>query len=49
MRLPMYQVDAFTAEVFPPWRGGALRCVVDGERVRISGSAVLYLEGAISV
>lgn len=30
-------------------RGGALRCVMDGERVRMSGRAVLYLEGTIHV
>jgi PhzF family phenazine biosynthesis protein len=30
-------------------RGGALRCTLDGDRVRIAGRAVLYLEGQISV
>jgi len=30
-------------------RGGALRCVVAGDRVRLHGQAVLYLEGAIEV
>jgi predicted PhzF superfamily epimerase YddE/YHI9 len=30
-------------------RGGALRCTLDGARVRIAGRAVLYLEGQISV
>jgi len=30
-------------------RGGALRCTLDGDRVRIAGRAVLYLEGRISV
>ncbi len=30
-------------------RGGALRCTLAGERVRLAGHAVLYLEGAIAV
>jgi PhzF family phenazine biosynthesis protein len=30
-------------------RGGALRCTLQGDRVRIAGRAVLYLEGYISV
>jgi PhzF family phenazine biosynthesis protein len=30
-------------------RGGELRCELQGERVRISGRAVLYLEGQITV
>ncbi len=30
-------------------RGGALACTLDGERVRLGGTAVLYLEGAITV
>jgi PhzF family phenazine biosynthesis protein len=30
-------------------RGGALRCTLDGDRVKIAGRAVLYLEGKISV
>ncbi len=30
-------------------RGGALRCTVQGDRVKIAGRAVLYLEGKIAV
>ena len=30
-------------------RGGALHCVLDGERVRIGGAAVTYLQGQIEV
>jgi PhzF family phenazine biosynthesis protein len=30
-------------------RGGQLRCVLDGDRVRMTGRAVGYLEGAITV
>ncbi|WP_396625750.1 PhzF family phenazine biosynthesis protein [Luteitalea sp.] len=30
-------------------RGGALRCTIDGERVRMTGKAVCYLEGTITV
>jgi len=30
-------------------RGGALRCVLDGDRVRMTGTAVCYLEGTISI
>jgi hypothetical protein len=30
-------------------RGGVLYCKVEAERVRISGYAVLYLEGCIHV
>lgn len=30
-------------------RGGALRCTMEGDRVRITGRAVLYLEGTITV
>jgi PhzF family phenazine biosynthesis protein len=30
-------------------RGGALRCVIEGDRVRITGRAVFYLEGAITL
>ncbi len=30
-------------------RGGALHCVLDGDRVRLTGRAVFYLEGAITV
>ncbi|MEM9454058.1 MAG: PhzF family phenazine biosynthesis protein [Myxococcota bacterium] len=30
-------------------RGGSLRCVMKGERVEITGQAVLYLEGTIEV
>jgi predicted PhzF superfamily epimerase YddE/YHI9 len=30
-------------------RGGALRCAVHGDRVKIAGRAVLYLEGRIAV
>lgn len=30
-------------------RGGALRCVLVGDRVRLTGQAVLYLEGHITV
>jgi predicted PhzF superfamily epimerase YddE/YHI9 len=30
-------------------RGGALSCALDGERVRIGGRAVLYLEGQITL
>ena len=30
-------------------RGGALRCTIDGERVRMTGQAVCYLEGTITV
>jgi PhzF family phenazine biosynthesis protein len=30
-------------------RGGALHCVLDGERVRIGGKAVTYLEGQIEL
>jgi len=30
-------------------RGGALRCTLNGDRVSITGRAVLYLEGQISV
>jgi PhzF family phenazine biosynthesis protein len=30
-------------------RGGALRCTLQGDRVKIAGRAVLYLEGKISV
>ena len=30
-------------------RGGALRCTLQGDRVKIAGRAVLYLEGRISV
>jgi PhzF family phenazine biosynthesis protein len=30
-------------------RGGSLRCTLQGDRVRIAGRAVLYLEGRISV
>ena len=29
-------------------RGGALRCVLDGDRVRLTGDAVFYLEGQIT-
>jgi predicted PhzF superfamily epimerase YddE/YHI9 len=30
-------------------RGAALLCTLDGDRVKIAGRAVLYLEGKISV
>jgi PhzF family phenazine biosynthesis protein len=30
-------------------RGGALRCVIEGDRVRMTGHAVCYLEGTITV
>jgi len=30
-------------------RGGALHCVMDGDRVRLTGRAVFYLEGTITV
>ncbi|HTV00295.1 MAG TPA: PhzF family phenazine biosynthesis protein [Luteitalea sp.] len=30
-------------------RGGALRCVLDGDRVRMTGNAVCYLEGTITI
>ena len=30
-------------------RGGALSCALKGERVRIAGRAVIYLEGLISI
>jgi predicted PhzF superfamily epimerase YddE/YHI9 len=30
-------------------RGGALSCALDGDRVRIGGRAVLYLEGQITL
>ena len=30
-------------------RGGALACTLDGERVRLAGHAVLYLEGTITI
>lgn len=30
-------------------RGGALRCVIDGDRVRMTGRAVCYLEGTITL
>ena len=30
-------------------RGGSMRCVVDGDRVRIAGAARLYLQGMIEV
>jgi PhzF family phenazine biosynthesis protein len=30
-------------------RGGALRCVLDGDRVRMTGHAVCYLEGTITL
>jgi predicted PhzF superfamily epimerase YddE/YHI9 len=30
-------------------RGGALRCTLQGDRVKIAGRAVLYLEGQIAV
>ena len=30
-------------------RTGVLRCTLDGERVRIAGGAVLYLEGEITI
>lgn len=30
-------------------RGGALRCTVQGDRVKIAGRAVLYLEGKIAI
>mgnify|MGYP000232091216 CR=1 FL=1 len=30
-------------------RGGEIRCTVDGDRVRLSGRAVTYLEGTITV
>ena len=29
-------------------RGGAMRCVIDGDRVRLTGRAVCYLEGTIT-
>ncbi|MEL7484307.1 MAG: isomerase, partial [Planctomycetota bacterium] len=28
-------------------RGGEIRCVVDGDRVKLAGGAVTYLEGVI--
>jgi PhzF family phenazine biosynthesis protein len=31
------------------WRGGALTCTLDGERVGMAGNAVVYLEGRIEV
>ncbi|HKL14312.1 MAG TPA: PhzF family phenazine biosynthesis protein, partial [Balneolaceae bacterium] len=30
-------------------RGGSLECIDEGDRVKIGGSAVTYLEGAISL
>ena len=30
-------------------RGGAMRCVIDGDRVRLTGQAVCYLEGTITL
>lgn len=30
-------------------RGGVIRCTIDGDRVRLTGRAVFYLEGTITV
>jgi predicted PhzF superfamily epimerase YddE/YHI9 len=30
-------------------RGGAMRCVIDGDRVRLTGRTVCYLEGTITI
>ena len=30
-------------------RGAALRCTLEGDRVKIAGRAVLYLEGSITI
>ena len=60
MQIPIYQVDAFTGERFhgnpaavcplTSWPEDALlHCGDHGERVKISGEAVVYLERTISV
>lgn len=42
-RLGTNTLNAFQASK----RGGEIRCVVDGDRVRLAGSAVTYLDGVI--
>ena len=43
-------LDNFVSRAFPvSARGGEVRCPVAGDRVKLAGHAVAYLEGAISV
>jgi hypothetical protein len=51
MKLPQYQIDAFTELVAKQLsaRGGDLRGALRGDRVLIAGRAVEYLCGEITV
>jgi hypothetical protein len=47
VKLPIYQVDAFTGQLSA--RGGELDCTLVGDRVLIAGRTVAYLRGEIEI
>ena len=52
-QLVYYWADTLTKNLFDAKqvsaRGGEVHCVVKGDRVEMSGGAVMYLEGVISI